>query len=125
MKKFLIGFLIVVIVANLPFINKHILHSLDDDTFKYSNNDASFTYTQGFGFKDSYFSKDINQLFIQYDNPEPINQEIFRLYKINPLCFWRWYYYIVTSLHFKYKSWSDIEPYRVPYEKYKSRWQEF
>lgn len=124
-KLFIKLFIVIVIVVNLPIINKDVLHSLDSESFKYANNDASFTDSQHFGFKDSYMSQEIQERWVNETNPEPINREIFRLYKINPLCFWRWNYYIFSSLSFKYKSWSEIEPNRVPRDPENFVWQHF
>lgn len=47
--------------------------------------------------------------FIKETSPAKENQKLYRLYKINPLCFWRWNNYLKNSIHFEYKDWENIE----------------
>ncbi len=127
-KKYLLRFLYVYLfaafISNLPFINGYILHRFDSDVFKYSNADASYTRHDTFSFK----SLSIKQLYIDRYiaevHPEKKNQKIYRLYYINPLCFWRWSHYLITSRDYDYKSWKEIEPNRVPYNP-ENRYQAF
>lgn len=116
---------IVIIIVNLPIINKNILLMIDgNDPFRYSNSNASFTREESFGFKDPYLTDWSINRFIEETNPSDEDKQVFRLYKINPLCFWRWHYYIFISRDYKYKSWDDIEPNRVPYDP-ENMWQDF
>lgn len=124
-KTFLIIITILIIIPNLPIINKNILLVVDGQSpFNYSNSNASYTKEDTFGFKDLFISDWSINRFIEETHPTKENQEIFRLYKINPLCFWRWSYYISISRKFSYKSWNEIEPKRVPYVE-ENMWQEF
>lgn len=52
------------------------------------------------------------------------NLLVYRLYKINPLCFWRWSHYLITSRDCDYKSCKEIEPNRVPYPP-ENKYQDF
>lgn len=118
-KKYLLRFiyvyLIVGFISNLPFVNGYILHRVDSDVFKYSNADASYTRHETFGFKSTPISLKSIDRYIEEFRPEKRNQKVYRLYRINPLCFWRWSHYLLTSIDFDYKSWREIEPNRVPY----------
>jgi len=116
-KYSLIIFAILVIICHLPFVGKSILHEIDKGRFRYSNRDGSYTSIQGFGFKDGLYTR--NRLAPSSDPAlsDPKVQQIYRLYKINWLCFWRWQLYIVSSLKFEYKNWKEIEKQRVPYDK--------
>ncbi|WP_156307440.1 hypothetical protein [Sphingobacterium endophyticum] len=112
-------------ISNLPIINKNILLVADgQNPFRYSNSNASYTKEDTFGFKDLFINDWSINRFIEEARPSKENQQIFRLYKINPLCFWRWSYYISISRKFPYKSWDEIEPKRVPFDA-ENMWQEF
>lgn len=113
-KKAIIFLSIFIFCVNIPIINKPILEYIDKDHFKYSNADASFTYKEDFGFKSPYLNKIATERFIIENNPNENNKELFRLYKINPLCFWRWSYYLIVSINYKYHNWKDIELNRTP-----------
>jgi len=116
---------IVVIIVNLPIINKNILLMIDgNNPFRYSNSNASFTREESFEFKDSYLTNWSINRFIEETKPSDEDKQVFRLYKINPLCFWRWSYYISISRDYKYKSWDDIGLNRVPYDP-ENMWQDF
>lgn len=115
-KKIIIWSIVVIIVSNLPYVNKEVLNLVDSGRFRYSNADASFTRIDAFYvIKPGLVDKEFDEKLLEtYLNPTDENKEIFRLYRINPLCFWRWRYYLLTSRHFKYKSWKEIEPNRAP-----------
>ena len=127
-KKYLLRFIYVYLIAgfmsNLPFVSGYILHRFDGDVFKYSNADASFTWDDTFGFKASPISQWLIDRYIAEFHPEKKNQQVYRLYRINPLCFWRWSHYLITSRDYEYKSWKEIESNRVPYNP-ENRYQAF
>jgi hypothetical protein len=109
MKKkifFLIGILLILI--NAPILNNFILYHTDNNTFKYSNLNGTFTCIDRFAFKDLGLTDLAFDLFIKETNQDKKDSELFRLYKINPLCFWRWNYYLTKSLNYKYKDWDKI-----------------
>ncbi len=127
MKSFkysLTAFLFIAFIANLPIIGKQLLHDIDQDHFRYSNLNASFTRVESFGFKDGYISKWGTRRFVEENNPAPENRTIYRLYRINPLCFWRWSYYLFTSRDYPFNDWKEIEKNRVPYVT-GNMWQDF
>mgnify|MGYP000856618432 CR=1 FL=1 len=103
---FLIGILLILI--NAPILNNFILYHTDNNSFKYSNLNGTFTCTDRFGFKDPGLTDLAFDLFIKETNQDKKDSELFRLYKINPLCFWRWNYYLTKSLNYKYKDWDKI-----------------
>jgi len=124
-KNIIIGFILLVVVTNLPMINKNFMILFDGEGhFRYSNLDASFTQIERLGFKDGSISSWPINRFIEEEKPKNQNVEVYRLYRINPLCFWRWSYYIFTSRNFKYKAWEEIEPNRTPLIE-GNMWQDF
>ena len=124
-KFILVTIVIIVIIVNLPIVNKNVLLMMDgNNPFKYSNSNASFTRQESFAFKDSYLTNWSINRFIEETNPSNEDKQVYRLYKINPLCFWRWSYYISISRNYKYKSWNEIEKNRVPYNQ-ENMWQDF
>ncbi|MDR2282947.1 MAG: hypothetical protein LBE37_07060 [Sphingobacterium sp.] len=102
------------IVVNLPVINTEILKRVDGDHFRYSNADASFTYIQFLDVLQPWISDWTVARFARERHPSEENKQVFRIYRINPLCFWRWRYYWVVSRNFEYRSWKQIEPQRTP-----------
>jgi len=129
MKKILkwscLGLLAAIVITNLPFINTNFMILFDgNEYFRYSNTNASCTIADNIGFKNGSLTPTVMDFFNQEKNPTPENRELFRLYRINPFCFWRWSYYIAISSNFRYKSWKEIEPNRAPYNP-EDRWQDF
>lgn len=122
--KYIVWFVIIVLIANLPILNKVILSAVDKDHFKYANNDGSFTYTESFAFKDGYISSGLINIFKESQNATDSHKIVYRLYRINPLCFWRWSYYISISSNFKYRDWKNIASSRVKFDE-ESPWQDF
>lgn len=115
-KLFLKILVCFIFIVNFPLINKFILLELDPQTFKYSNNNASYTRVQFFEFKETSISKYDIIWFIAATKSDNTNKEFYKLYKINPLCFWRWNYYFFIARKFKSKPWSEIEPNRDPFD---------
>lgn len=128
MKKIIfISLIVILVLPNIPIIGTQILRIIDGNYFRYSNNDASFTSIQNIDIF-SPWPSDKSSLKVQSITLDSTvtseNQQIFRLYKINPLYFWRWRYYISVSRLYPYKSWEEIEPNRVPFNS-KYIWQKF
>lgn len=109
MKTILIVLAIILLVPNLPVITKYIAHQVDEGHFRYANLDGSFIATQRFSFKSPGFSTSGFEQFIKNTSPAEENRKLYRLYKINPLCFWRWNNYIQIGVHFDYMDWEVIE----------------
>lgn len=130
MSKKTIIILVICVLAfpNLPFINKYIALKVDSDYYRYSNKDGSYTFRQDFSFKSPGFSTFGFQRFVKETSPSNENRTLYRLYKINPLCFWRWKKYIVESRHIGYIDWKEIEQRRNITNKGTvelSNWQDF
>ncbi len=123
-KWMLIAILVIIAVPNLPIIGTEILARVDDDSFRYSNANASFTVVEDIDIMRGWMDEWVIWGFIEDQRPTQDNMQVYRLYHINPLCFWRWRYYLSVSRKFDYKSWKEIEPNRVPF-KGKSRYQHF
>lgn len=100
---------IILLLPNVPFIGKDIHKWLDTGYFRYSNLDGSYYLTQDFDFKSPGFSTFGFEYFVKNTSPAKENQKLYRLYKINPLCFWRWSYYLRHSIHLDYMAPSVIE----------------
>ncbi|AZA82439.1 hypothetical protein C1637_08420 [Chryseobacterium lactis] len=100
---------IILLLPNVPFIGKDIHKWLDTGYFRYSNLDGSYYLTQDFDFKSPGFSTFGFKYFVKNTSPAKENQKLYRLYKINPLCFWRWSYYLRHSIHLDYMAPSVIE----------------
>lgn len=116
-KKITLWIVIIIFISNFPYVNKEILRVLDSEHFRYSNANASFTYLQRFDFKTGFINRGDNESIVKtYLNQNEDNIEIFRLYQVNLLCFWRWSYYLISSRQFRYKNWKEIELNRVPHE---------
>lgn len=116
-----IGIIIVitiVLASNVPIFNLGLLAMLDDGKLRYSNADGSCTRIEKFNYFSGLIEKDNIEVGIKSRIPPPKedNTEMYRLYKMNPLCFWRWSYYLIVSKDFKYKDWKEIEPNRAPYD---------
>ncbi|VTQ01877.1 Uncharacterised protein [Sphingobacterium daejeonense] len=110
MKKIIIVIIVIMlIIINSPGLNKMILFKLDNETFRYSNSDGSYTNIETFGFKDAVFTGESFEMFIREENPKPEMRKLYRIYKINPFIFWRWNYYLTTSIKYPYKDWESIE----------------
>lgn len=116
MKRRAIGITVLVFLAvvNLPVVNTEILKRVDGDHFRYSNANGSFTYIQYMDILQPWVSEWTVKRFISDQHPSDEYKELFRIYRINPLCFWRWRYYWIVSRNFKYRSWDEIVPNRVP-----------
>lgn len=108
-KTILIVVGIILLVPNLPVINKYVAHRTDEGYFRYANLDGSFIATQRFSFKSPGFSTVGFEEFIKNTSPAKENRKLYRLYKINPLCFWRWNNYLQIGVHFDYMDPKVIE----------------
>lgn len=124
-RKLILGsILLAIVIPNTPFIGTEILKKIDGDYFRYANADASFTSTEHIDIYDPWISTSTAYFFVEETRPKAQNMEIFRLYQINPFCFWRWRYYLNVSKNFSYKGWDTIEKDRAPFVK-NNKWQHF
>jgi len=114
----------MLLITNTPIIGTEILKAIDGDHFRYSNANAAFTSIQYIDIYAPWMNKWTTYGFIEDTRPQMANMEVFRLYRISPLCFWRWRYYLTVSRHFTYRDWEKIKPNRVPF-KPSNRWQDF
>lgn len=130
MNKKTIIVLIICVLAfpNLPFINKYIALKVDSDYYRYANRDGSYTILQDFSFKSPGFSTFGFERFVEEASPSEENRTLYRLYRIDPLCFWRWKKYIIESRHLDHMDWEEIKQRRSANNKdakKMSRWQDF
>ncbi len=108
-KTIIIVLTTILLIPNLPFIGKDISHRLDEGYFRYSNLDGSYEITQDFHFKSPGFETFGFEQWIKRTSPSEENRKLYRLYKINPLCFWRWSNYLRHGVHFDYMNPNVIE----------------
>ncbi|MBL1407342.1 hypothetical protein [Sphingobacterium faecale] len=108
----------IVLISNIPVFNLGLLARLDDGKLRYSNADGSCTRIEKFNYFSGLIEKEGIEAGIAARTPPPKEgtTEMYRLYRLNPLYFWRWSYYLIVSKDFKYKDWKEIEPNRVPYD---------
>jgi len=100
---------VIVLVFNIPIFHYLPLSILDKGKIRYSNADGTYTHIERFDY--------LSGIFTNEDRSREENEEVFRLYRLNPLYFWRWSFYLIVSKDFRYKNWErDIEPNRVPYD---------
>lgn len=124
-KKIIIGIVLsVLVIPNTPVIGTEILKAIDGDHFRYANANASFTGIEYMDVFHPWMSKWVTYGFIEATRPQMANMEIFRLYRINLLCFWRWRYYLTVSRYFAYRDWEKIRTNRVSF-KPSNKWQNF
>jgi len=128
-KRLIIAVVVaVVLISNIPILNSPLLLALDCGKLRYSNADGSFTMIGGFDvFSVLVDRKEMYEAIIRNRDP-PVseeNVEIYRLYRMNPVYFWRWSYYFLVSKQYRYKNWKEIEPNRVPYDPKSRRSQDF
>ena len=109
-KKIIISILILIFV-NLPYVSDFLLNTIDINHFRYSNANGSFIMRETFSLKSGIYDRKS----MEWMNKSLKHKEVYRLYIINPLCFWRWRYYLNYSIQFRYKNWEDIEAIREPY----------
>jgi len=130
-KKIIYFVLTVLIVSNLPVFTHYIAYKVDNNYYQLSNYNGSFTAIITFGFKDGGWSGIYTGFdgFISETNPPSRSRIMYRIYRINPLCFWRWYHYFMMSRHFPYMDWEEIKNRRgydkMPREQLNNRWQNF
>ncbi len=106
-----------VILSNLPPLLIIYKFSFDNNIYKYSIGDASFTVQDHLG-KESSGIGTIKYGFSHFSQDHPTNKNkiLYRLFWRNPLCFWRWGEYIFGDQYkLPYKNWYEIEKARVPY----------
>ncbi len=111
MKRKLIKWSILFILAlpNLPVVGTIILAEIDQGYFRYANADGSYTGIEHIDIFSPWKDKTLSYYFSEATRPKAANMEIYRLYKINPLCFCRWRYYLTVSRHFTYRNWDEIK----------------
>jgi len=108
-KAVIITVTVVVLVFNIPILHFVPLSILDKGRIRYSNADGSFTHIERFEL--------LSGMLTNEDRSREETEEVYRLYRLNPFCFWRWSFYLLVSKDFRYKNWEkDIEPNRVPYD---------
>ena len=120
LQKYGIVLFIAILFLNMLPIDK--LFS-DGSYYRYSNNNGSVTFIE---FKARDFEM-MNRWFQSYRQVHPEADSImYRLFKKNPLAFWRWRQYCWGKRYkLPYKSWSEIKFVRGKDPENKTGFQDF
>ena len=107
-KTITILVLIFIIMSNLPPVQSLYDLSFDEDLYRYSNCDGSVTFQEiYFKNRDYTIAELLYSDYIKKHNEADC--KFYRLFKINPLAFWRWRYYLFDKRYrLEYKNWNDI-----------------
>ena len=124
MKPWVFGITLLIILSNLPPL-KHILGlAIDEYHYRYSNINGSLTYVE-------FKAHDIKGMYRSLSSykthfPNANDTIMYRLYKRNLLCFWRWGEYIYDQRYkLPYKRWTEIRKRRGYDLEYSNNWQDF
>lgn len=119
-----LAFFLLISLSNLP-PGKWILDlAIDEYHYRYSNNNGTLTYVE-------YKSHDTKGLLRGLNSykksfPESKDTIIYRLFKKDILCFWRWGDYIFDKRYkIPYRNWKKIVKERGYKLKYSTNWQDF
>lgn len=111
-KSFFIIVLLLIFISNITLFKEWL--GLNDNFYKYSNADGTVTryeiFYQGREMSKEY-PKDIFKLSNFTNNyPNSTDTILYRLFKSNPLHFWRWGEYIFSwRFSLPYKNWDKIK----------------
>lgn len=122
--KSLILILAFLFIANIPPIKNIFTFFIDENHYRYSNYDGSFTFiefkghdTEMMGRKENAFNK---KHFLDS------NTVVFRCFRKNPLALWRWAEYFYDKRYkLPYKNWKEIRKRRGSDLEYSNNWQDF
>jgi hypothetical protein len=125
-KTVIIIVLSVIVVSNIPPVNKFFGFFFDQHHYRYSNGDGTWTVIEN-QFKGEHlrFEKTIPKeiLYEKYPGADTI---IYRLFWRNPLAFWRLGEYIYDKRYtIPYKSWKEIKKNRRIPGRENSSYQDF
>lgn len=123
-KWWVISIIMIVILSNLPPLKPYFRFFLDENHYRYSNETGSFTFVE---FK-AHDIKMMNRRFDRYKSTSPAAHDtiVYRLFKKNPLSFWRWSGYMFDSRYkLPYKSWDEIKKVRGEDPRYTTNTRDF
>ena len=123
-KKILIIAICILIISNLPPVKGLFSIFFDEDNYRYSNADGTYT---NMDVKGSHYNlMPMVPGSFQSEHPGTSDTIVYRLFWKNPLAFWRWSDYFTDKRYsLPYKSWKSIRKKRGYDIKYSNRWQDF
>ena len=107
-KPWFLGLIAFIIIANIPPIKPLYRLAFDEYHYRYSNENGSFTFVE-------FKARDVKMMYRRMDGykqlfPLSNDTSLYRLYKRNILCFWRWGEYIYDERYkMPYMSWKEIK----------------
>ena len=114
------------LLSNFPPIKSLFKLFIDENHYRYSNADGSFT-AWDIPFKQRLYNLNPtvpNGFKEAHSNTK--DTLVYRLFGKNSLCFWRWAeYYYDRRYKLPYKSWKEIRKKRGYDLKYSNNWQDF
>lgn len=111
--------LVIIIFSNFLPMDRAFL---DGSNYSYSNKDGSVTFTEFKGRDFEMMKRKVESYSQKTGNTDTT---IYRLFKRNPLTFWRWgNYFISKRYRLPYKDWSEIKAIRGEIEN-KTGFQDF
>ena len=114
--------LLIIVLSNVAPLHPFFLFFLDNDHYRYSNANGAFTFTEESKGRNFAMAK---RSFDGYKMQTP-DTILYRLFRKNPLTFWRWSDYINDpKYNLPYKSWGEIRKVRGYDLKYSNNWQDF
>jgi hypothetical protein len=115
----------LIIIGIIFFLNIVPLDKLfaDGSYYRYSNSNGSMTFVE-------YKSRDFEMMNRRFESyrKEKSNHDttLYRLFKKNPLAFWRWgQYFFSKRYRLPYKAWAEIKSVRGADPENKSGFQDF
>jgi hypothetical protein len=126
LKNWIFVLIIIMLISNFPPIKSVISLFTDENHYRYSNADGSFTGVD-IPFKGRLYNlAPVLPKSFKEKHPTSSDTIVYRLFWKNPLAFWRWgEYYYDKRYNLPYLSWKEIRKKRGYDLKYSTNWQDF
>jgi hypothetical protein len=104
-KRLIVIALLVIITSNFPPFS--VIFSLFNGPYRYSNADGTFTFQE-------IWLRDYDNMMRVYEHERPgfklKDKRVYRLFRKNPLVFWRWRAYFIDKRYgLPFKDWDEIK----------------
>ena len=123
-KPWIFAITLIILLTNLPPLKWLVSLVVDENHYCYSNNNGSFTFAE-------FKARDRAMMYRRYTpfretHPELPDTNLYRLFKRDLFCFWRWGEYFYDSRYkLPYKNWKGIKRKRGYDLQYSNSWQDF
>jgi len=123
-RTLLITVLIIIVLSNIPPIKSVLGVLLNDDWYRYSNGNGSYTFVDQQLSNSIYRLNKIVPLSCRTENNG--DTIVYRLFYRNPLRFWNWAEYFYSKKYqMEFKSWDKIKRKRAYILKFSNNCQQF